>query len=165
MMLTRILTTLLLLLVLGYGIWPYVTLFQLDDAVADPDPKALAPFVDLPAVQQHYKDRLGGAVEAFVPPGRSDADQAIGWLAENLKRLGDTALDQAITLKWVQIMLRDGVVRATDNRQARFMAGIDFAFFESWDRFVVRLGALGDATHLVLRLQGWRWRMTDIVRS
>lgn len=163
-MLTRILTTLLLLLVIAFGLWPYFTLFQLDDAIADPDPKTLATFVDLKAVQQHYKDRLGGAVKTFIPSGDGDAERAIGWLAENLKRLGDTALDQAITLKWVQTMLRDGAMRATEDRQARFMAGIEFAFFESWDRFVVRMGALGEDTHLVLRLRDGGWRITDVVR-
>lgn len=160
----RILGSLLLIAVVAYGIWPYYTLFRLDTALADSDARAIAPFVDLPAVQRRYKQRLGETVGGFVPRGNSEGEQVIGWLAENLARLGDAALEQAITIQWVRNTIRTAAERATDKRPAYLIAGIDFAFFESWDRFMVRLGPVGEGTHLLFSLQGTEWRITDIVR-
>jgi hypothetical protein len=160
----RILGYLLLLGVIGFGLWPYYTIFRLDTALSLSDPQAIAPYVDLPAIQQHYKQRLGGTVNSFVPQGDGDSERAIAWLAQNLTRLGDGALDQAITVEWVRNTLREAAARGTESRPAYFMAAIDFAFFESWNRFVIRLGPLGGETHVVLGLKGPYWRVTDIVR-
>lgn len=160
----RTLGSLLLLAVIGYGLWPYYTIFRLDAALAVSEPRAIAPYVDLPAIQQHYKQRLERDVNGFVPQGSGDSERVIAWLAENLTRLGDGALSQAITIEWVRNALRDAAARGTDSRPAYFTGAIDFAFFESWNRFVIRLGKLGGETHVVLGLDGSHWRVTDIVR-
>ncbi len=161
---SRLLSYLLLLAVLGYGLWPYYTVFQLDDAVREADPAALAPFVDLAAIQDRYAARIATAVPAFEPRTGPGADQVVVWLATNLPRLGDAALGQAITLEWVQSSLREAAQRTTESRPALFMDAIDFAFFESWNRFVIRVGPFGGATHVVLGLQGRDWRIIDLVR-
>jgi len=45
------------------------------------------------------------------------------------------------------------------------MAAITFAFFESYDRFLIRLGDLGkNATHVRMTLQDKTWQITDIIR-
>jgi len=162
---TRFVTYLLLFALLGYGLWPYYTVFRLDNALAQSDPAAIAPYVDLPAIRVGYKARLDGTVDTFVPSDNSDGARVVQWLADNLQRLGDTALDQAITLEWVRNMLRDAVARTGDGQARRFIGGIDFAFFESWDRFVIRLGELGEGpVFVVMTLQGADWRVTDVVR-
>ena len=160
----RILGYLLLLAALGYGLWPYYTLFRLDDAVREPDAKALAPYVDLAAIKAHYRQRIERALPTFEPRSGSGADQVVVWLETNLSRLGEAALDQAITLDWVRNALREAAERTTDSRPALFLDAIDFAFFESWNRFVVRVGPIGSATHVVLGLDGKDWRIVDLVR-
>ncbi|MCG6939664.1 MAG: DUF2939 domain-containing protein [Thiohalocapsa sp.] len=160
----RILGYLLLLAALGYGLWPYYTVFRLDDAVRAADPKALAPYVDLAAIKANYQRRLARAVPAFEPRSGAGADQVVSWLKTNLGRLGDAALDQAITLDWVRNALREAAERTTGSRPALFIDAIDFAFFESWNRFVIRVGPIGNATHVVLGLDGKDWRIIDLVR-
>ncbi|MBK1630264.1 hypothetical protein CKO31_05785 [Thiohalocapsa halophila] len=159
----RLLGYLLVLAVLAYGLWPYYTVFRLDDAVREAEPEALAPFVDLAAIQANYAARLNTPVPAFEPPGGPGADQVVLWLKTNLARLGDAALDQAITLEWVQNSIREAARRTTESRPALFMDAIDFAFFESWNRFVIRVGPLGSETHVVLGLVGTDWRIVDLV--
>jgi hypothetical protein len=45
------------------------------------------------------------------------------------------------------------------------LAGVTFAFFESYDTFLVRIGELGQgATHVRMKLEGQVWRVTDIIR-
>ncbi|WP_295880950.1 DUF2939 domain-containing protein [uncultured Thiohalocapsa sp.] len=160
----RLLGYLLILAVLGYGLWPYYTVFRVDDAVRDADPETLAPFVDLAAIQARYAKRIRTAVPAFEPRPDPGADQVVVWLKSNLPRLGDAALDQAITLEWVQSSLREAAQRTTESRPALFMDAIDFAFFEAWNRFVIRVGPLGSETHVVLGLDGKDWRIVDLVR-
>jgi hypothetical protein len=158
----------LILAVLLYALWPYVAVFRLSGALAKPEgptaTQALAPLVDLAAVQAHYKGRFGNTVDAWLPSG-NDSDQVIGLLAKGLQDLGDNALDKTITLDWVRTSLREAMQRAAPESPNSFLAGVDFAFFESWNRFVIRLGELGaNPTHLVLTLEGFRWRVTDIAR-
>jgi hypothetical protein len=161
---TRLLGSLLLLAVLAYGIYPYYTVYRIDVALSKPEANALLPYLDLPAIRAGYKQRLGGAVDSVVPKGDSEADRALGWLADNLQRLGDTALDQVITLDWVRKQMQDAAARGAVQRP-NFISGIDFAFFESWDRFVIRLGRLGeDETYVVLTLEGTEWKVTDVIR-
>jgi hypothetical protein len=161
---TRVLGYLLLLAILGYGMWPYYTLFRLDDAVREADPEALAPFVSLPAVQASYASRLAPGPPAFEPRDTPGADQVIIWLTANLPRLGDPALEQAINLEWVRDALREAAERTTESRPALLIDAVDFAFFESWNRFVVRIGPLGAESHLTLGLQWPEWRVVDLVR-
>jgi hypothetical protein len=160
----RLLGYLLLLAVLAYGLWPYYSVFRIDDVVREADPKALTPFVDLAAIKRQYAARIALKVPAFEPCTDPGADPVILWLRANLPRLGEAALDQAITLEWVRNNLRAAAERTTESRPALFMDAIDFAFFESWNRFVVRIGPLGSETHLVLGLAGGNWRIVDLVR-
>jgi hypothetical protein len=161
----RLAGLLILLALVGYGLWPYYTLFQLNRALNAGDAEALAPLVDLAEVRTHYKARISEQVGSFAPKGDSEADKVLRWLTDNLKQLGDAALDQAITLEWVRGMLLDAIERATGPQGRTLITAVDFAFFESWDRFVVRLGSLGDApTFVILTLADGEWRVTDITR-
>jgi len=159
----RILGLMILLAAVVYGIWPYYSVLRLSMALEKTDPVALAPLVDLPAIQSHYKARIGSHVSGFVPNGDSESDKVIGWLANNLKQLGDAALDQAITLDWVRANLDGAARRASGQGGSTLLTATDFAFFESWDRFVIRVGKLGDApTFVILKLEDGEWRVTDI---
>jgi len=74
-------------------------------------------------------------------------------------------LEQAITLPWARDTLKEATAQATDKRPPYFMAAITFAFFEFYDRFLIRLGELGkNATHVRMTLQDKTWQVTDIIR-
>ncbi len=153
---------LILLALIGYGLWPYYTVYRLDDAINQPDASQLAPLVDLPAIRANYKQRVASGADAIFPSG--DPNSVMNWIRQNLERLGDSALDQAITLPWVYETLRDAVTQATGQSPPYLLAGIEFAFFESYDRFLIRIGKLGQgATHLRLSLVGGHWVITDII--
>ncbi|GAB0149885.1 MULTISPECIES: DUF2939 domain-containing protein [Marichromatium] len=159
----RFLGYLILLALLGYGLWPYYAVYQLDDAINQEDTTELAALVDLPAIRANYKARIAAGVEGMLPAG--EAGGVMHWLRQNVGELGDAALEQAITLPWARQTLREAVGRATSQTPPYLLAGIDYAFFESYDRFLVRIGQLGKApTHVRLELEGREWRITDIIR-
>lgn len=160
----KVFRNLLIVAVLAFALWPYVTVFRLNSALAQSDAQALAPLVDLPAVQAHYKDRFGNTVDTWLPSG-GESDEVLGWLSKNIQQLGDRALDQAITLDWVRQSLREAIQRAAPQTPERLLSAVDFAFFESWNRFVIRIGELGaNPTHIQLSLEGYRWKIIDIAR-
>ncbi len=154
---------LLLFALIAFGVWPYYTVFKLDSVLSQEDTTELAALVDLPAIRANYKARIGAGADQLLPSG--DANSAMAWIRQNLERLGDSALDQAITLPWVQETLRKAVTDATNQTPPYLLAGIDFAFFESYNRFLIRIGELGQgATNVRLTLDGVDWKITDIIR-
>ncbi len=159
----RFIVSLLLASLLIFLFWPYYHLYRLDDALGRPDPAALAPLVDLDAIRANTKERLTWALgmRDAAAPGM----EPLRWLQQGLQRAGEAALEDTIDLAWVQTQLRDAVSATTERRPAYLLAAVDFAMFESWNRFLVRLGRLGHGeTHLRLQLEGLTWKVTDIVR-
>ncbi len=158
----RYLGYLILFALIAFGIWPYYYVFKLDDALGQEDTAPLAALTDLPAIRANYKSRLESGADMLLPAG--DPNSVMGWIRQNLDRLGDSALDQAITVPWVRDTLREAASRATGQSPPYLLAAIDFAFFESYNRFLIRIGDLGrGATHVRLSLEGTEWKITDVI--
>ena len=159
----RFIGYLLLFALIAFGIWPYYSLFRLDDALGKPEVAAIQEMVDLPAIQANYKKRLERGLD--LAPKSLQPGDLMGWLQQNVQKLGDSALTQVITLEWVRDTLRDAAAEATNRKPPYLLAGVSFAFFESYDTFLVRIGELGHgATHMRMRLEGQTWRVSDIIR-
>ncbi|QIK37912.1 DUF2939 domain-containing protein [Caldichromatium japonicum] len=161
----RLLGYVLLLLLIIYGLWPYYSLYRLDGALLRPDDTELAILVDLPAIRANYKARIAAGINTLLPPTTPQAQGVAGWIRQSAEQLGERALEQTITLDWVRQTLGEAVIRVTGQTSSpSLFDAVDFAFFESPDRFLVRLGRLGEnATHLRLTRIGAGWRLTDII--
>ena len=160
----RFIVSLLLASLLIFLFWPYYHLYRLDNALGRPDPTALEPLVDLDAIRDNTKARLAWAF-GMRDSKANPEPEPLRWLQQGLQRAGEAALEDTIDLGWVQTQLRDAVSAATERRPAYLLAAVDFAMFESWNRFVIRLGRLGyGETHVRLHLEGLTWKVTDIIR-
>lgn len=160
----RLLGYLFLLALLVFGAWPYYQLFRLDDVLGKNNMTALAQLVDVEAIRANYKARIEKGLGLQALPQPQNPGSALAWLQQNLERLGSSALEQTITLEWVRDSLKEAAAHATTKRPPYFMAGVTFAFFESYDSFIIRLGELGlNETHVRMRLDGATWRVTDII--
>ena len=154
---------LILFALIGYGLWPYYSVYRLDEAIGSEDSAKIAALVDLPSIRANYKQRVASGVRGVLPS--DDPNSVVNWIRQNIERLGDSALEQAITIDWVRNELRDAVTQTTGQSPPYLLAGIDFAFFESFNSFLIRIGELGSgATHLRLSLIGREWKITDIIR-
>ena len=158
----RVVAFLIAFVVLVYGVWPYYGLYRLDQALSAEDAVAIAPFVDVSAIQAGYKARLGAGVERILPADQRSAAPVLDWLAQGLERLGGQAVDQIFSLEVIRDLLRQAAQRATDERPAYFLAAVERAFFSSWNRFDVRLGPPENGTNIIMSLQGLSWRITAI---
>ncbi len=158
----RFLVSAFLVFIVVFIFWPYYHLYRIDDALGRTEPTALGPLVDLDAIRANTKQRLEWALGL---KNVASGNNPMGWLQNGLQRAGEVALEETINLEWVQTQLRDAAATATDKRPAYFLAAVDFAMFESWNSFLVRLGKLGyNDTQIRLHLEGMTWKITDIVR-
>ena len=159
----RFIGYLVLFAIIVYGIYPYYFVYRIDDAMGKDNTEELKPLVDLAAIRANYKRRVESSMRGTFD--LTGVNPMVDWLRQNLERLGDSALDQAITADWVRDSLRDATRQATNQSPPYLLAGITFAFFESYDTFLVRVGELGmGATHFRMTFNGKEWRITDIIR-
>lgn len=153
--------SLLLAALLAFVAWPYYRIYQIDDALGYDDPELLAPLVDLEAVRAGTLGQLDSSMQAAT--GRPEEGSVLGWVQDSLRDLGSDAVDQMIDLAWVQAALQRAARQAIDEPPYYFMRGIDYAFFDGYDSFLIRLGEIGrNPTHVRLQLRAGNWRITGI---
>jgi len=155
------LCTLILLGAVAVFAWVGYSIYRIDDALGRDDLTALAEYVDLEAVRAQFEEQLEHRMQGSA--GSPRPGSAMEWLQRNLQQLGNSAIDQTVDMKWVQERLKAAAIRASDRPTPYFISGIRFAFFESYDRFLIRLGDLGeDPTHIRLEVRDKLWRITGI---
>lgn len=143
------------ILVLAYGIWPYITLWRINQALTMDEQQSLAGLVDLPAIQDQIQRRLNKDSESAIGP---ISDTFIDWLEQAIRRNGTAALEHHVTLEWV----RQRLLAHTTSEQ-RFLDTITRAFFDSPLQFSLRIGAISDTPVFVrLTFQGIGWKITAV---
>lgn len=139
--------------------WPYLYVWRLDGAVAARDTQALGRLVDLESVRQQVKADFARDVNDAVG---GDGGQIIRWVKQGIQAVSDSAINANIDLDWVLATLETQPGNPPKKR-ASLMGDMSYAFYESHDTFLVRLGELGsNPMHLRLRLQNNEWRVVEI---
>ena len=143
------------LALLGFLAWPYTSLWRLSAAASHPDPGVLAPMVDLDAIRGEIRRKLNKTTSSAI--GKV-SDPFIQWLERGILQLGTGALEQLVTLAWVQERLG-----ANSPPGQGFLGEVGYAFFDSAGGFAVRIGGPGQApVHLRLGLQGFDWKLVAL---
>lgn len=144
----------LIVLLLLYGLSPFVTLWSLNRALIRDDQAALATLVDLDAIRDEIGRRLNkdrdSAIDAL-------SDPFIHWLEAGIRQHGARALDTLVTFDWVRAQMRPQLTVGQDLR-----AMLSRGFFVGPRDFRLHLG-LPDAPPVMARLHlgasGWRLNM------
>jgi hypothetical protein len=153
--------SLLFAALLVFVAWPYYRIYQIDDALGYDDPAALARLVDLEAVRAGTMKQLDASMQAAT--GRPEEGSVLDWVQDSLHELGGDAVDQLIDLAWVHAALQRAARQAIDEPPYYFMRGINYAFFDGYDSFLIRLGDIDrNPTHVRLQLRAGNWRITGI---
>lgn len=143
---------LVLVLTATYAAWPYVYLYRIDNALAANDLGTLDKLVDLDAVRAEVKRSLDQDVDDALG---EEPGAVLGWVKDKLNDLSDRAVEEIVDHAWVRRTL------APD--EGSFVGSVSYAFFESWDTFLIRRGELGeDPIHLRMSLSHGNWRVTAI---
>ena len=154
----KFLILLFLLAVVLWGAYPYVQVYRLDRALQANDSTTLAALIDIAAVKEDQRTRLEQRANSAI--GQGD-DPISSMLRAGAKRLGESAIDTVIDIAWVR-----GQLAGPDARKGQFPAlleRVDYAFFDNWNRFMVRVGELGkNPLHFRLGFADWQWRVVAV---
>jgi len=146
---------LLLLVLCGWLVWPYLTLWRLDRALFRDDQAALASLVDLPAVREALRRSLDKEVGGPQVPF---SDRFIDWLQKGIRRRGTRVLEHEVTLAWV----RDQLLYCSPPG-AGLGPALSWAFFDDPLRFSLHLCEHSEAPVRVrLRFTGSGWRVSAL---
>ncbi len=140
--------------------WPYLYVYRLDNALASGEVEALRPLVELEAVREQVKTAIEKDVNDAVGDG---GGRMMRWLKQGVKAVSDTAVEINVDMQWVFDTLNNKPGDPPTPR-ASLMSDVDYAFYESWDRFIIRLGALdADPTHIRLALRDGSWKVVAVL--
>ena len=145
------------LLLLAFLAWPFTVIYRLDQALQTNDRQVIEQLVDIESIQLQIKRKMNKEVESSIGDVSNDF---VAWLQNGLQRLGDNAIDQLVTTDWVLAQLRS---HNPDPRRGGFFQHLTYAFFDSPDSLLLRIGELGDnPVHARLSLQKLEWRINAI---
>lgn len=152
--------TVLVLSLIAFTIWPYVNLYRLNRALVHDEKAALAHFIDLEAIQAQQKAELQREASRVIGKGQDDLS---AFFREGARMVTDRAVAHLVDMNWVRTMLRRDGLPGDARPFPSLLDSISYAFFEAYDRFVFRLGKLGDdPVHVEMRLEGGEWRVVGI---
>jgi len=155
--------TLLLAVLVAYISWPYYHVYKLDAALGSENPDQLAPLVDMKLVRDHLQSRLEYGIDK-LSGGQQPDDSLLGTLQSKVKEWTGEIVDQSISLEQLRDILRDAAREHSDKSPPYLIAAIDFAFFESLDSFVIRLGDIDrDPDYIRMKMEAGRRVVTDVV--
>ncbi|KRT53949.1 DUF2939 domain-containing protein [endosymbiont of Ridgeia piscesae] len=147
----------LLLALIAYLVWPFTTLYQLDQALQQSDRARLAELVDLQTVRAEINRKMNKEMESSIG---EVSGSFVEWLQSGIQRLGSGAIDQMVDLEWAMHQLRS---HNPDPRQGGLLNQLDYAFFDGPNSLLLRIGELGEnPVHARLTRDGERWRITAI---
>jgi hypothetical protein len=130
---------------------PYYALSRLDQALRLNDMQNLGDWVDLEAVRAAHKQALQQQMQNSLGQAQ---DPVAGLLREGMQMLGGAAVEVSVDLEWVRGSLRPRGVREPGDAYPSLLKHMGFGFFESWPKFLVRIGELGqEPVHFYL---GWQ---------
>ncbi len=137
--------------------WPYVHIYQLSTAITNNDQPALEKLIDFESVNKVYKQNIEWKVNNTVGGSSNLLPESMRGSAEALAgALGNLAAETTeINPKNLIEQLR--IIDGSPWEQ------MTFAFFESPNSFIIRLGQLGhNPIHIRMTMQDWYWRLTAI---
>lgn len=144
----------ILLIISAYLIWPYLQLWRLQCAAIQNNQQLLANLVDLTAVRESIKRRLNKDLpESNISP----SDIFINWIQDGLHRMGNQAIEQLVTLDWVQQQILSnlipGILYCSPNN-------ISYAFFIQLNQFLARIGKIeNNPVYIKFKLTTHGWQV------
>jgi hypothetical protein len=153
---------LLLLLILGFVLYPYVTLYRLGQALDRGDTATLDRLIDWEAVRGKFRDDMLARASMGLP--RDDA-QAAALGAELLNSLGRPLIDAASRSAMSSRLLVATYRNRFGTGETSPYQAVRWAFFRSPREFAVTLQPVdnGPPLSFVLRLDGVSWRVDRVM--
>ncbi|UUM28366.1 DUF2939 domain-containing protein [Acinetobacter colistiniresistens] len=169
----------LLLLMMAYLFAsPYLTIYQIRQALKNEDTTALAHYVDFPSVRQDLKDQFNAALLKKFPEdeqGREGSFAALGTLLAS--SMVDKMVDMMVSPQGVSMLLqgkklKEGLpysvhsqpVQAETQKQSSPQQVKYRSHYQSLNQFVVEIQQAEQRSkmNVIMQRQGLSWKVTQI---
>lgn len=166
------LAAILFLFIVYLAASPYLTVYQIKQALAQNDAEALAQHINFPAVRQDVKLQIHYKIEQKL--GKSDANNPMVQMLGNvfLNNMADKLLEHYITAEGIKQLMQgvDPTANHGSNKQQVHTSNSDAAlsnaqsYYQSLDTFLVEVktNQQGDLMTLRLSRTGLTWQLTGI---
>jgi len=146
-----------LVVALAYGVYPYVTLYRLGQAIRHGDAATLQSMVDWPSVREGIKEDICDLV-IDEPPEAKGGGKLPPFGAGFVRGIAANAIDERVTPQALATVAKQP---ATATGSA---VSVSWAFFDSPSEFVVDLNAPGQASPIRLQmdLRDGSWEVTRV---
>ena len=149
----------LLMVGIGYGAYPYITLYRLGAAIQSGNAKMLEKLVDWPAVREGIKEDICDLV--VDDPIARTATQLPPFGASFMRGIASGAIDRAVTPQAL-LAATSTLPEKPPSRRLGADLYVNWAFFDSLSEFMVSLQTPGQTEpiklEMGLRHGGWRIR-------
>lgn len=150
--------SIVLIVILVFFGWPYNAVYQLDQALVRNDVAKIEQLIDIPKIQENLK----AEVQQDIDQGISGAGNFTNMLKQGVSALSNVAVDNMVDVKWV----RERLLGLHENKEAvslSLLNRISYAFYDSHDEFLVRVGELGNKPmHFLMKKTDNQWRVIAI---
>ncbi|MDM8565852.1 DUF2939 domain-containing protein [Candidatus Halobeggiatoa sp. HSG11] len=153
----RLLSSLIFFAFVAFVAWPYVHIYQISAAIINNDQSALEELVDFESVNKTHKQNIEWKTNNMV--------ESSGGLLPDSMRGGAEAIAGALGNLAAETTAVDAkrIIELLRTMEGSPWEQLTFAFFESPNTFIVRLGKLGrNPIHIRMTMQGWYWRVTAV---
>jgi hypothetical protein len=149
-------------ILIGYAVYPYVTLYRLGSAIQSTDAAALKSLVDWPAVREGIKEDVCDLASDDPGPKSGDALPPFG--ASFMRGIASNAVDQAVTPQALLAAISRSPVPASSPARQGADVHVTWAFFDSPTTFTVSFLAPGQAEPIKLEmdLREGEWRVQRV---
>ena len=159
----------LYLLIIAAIAWPFTAIYRLGNALASNDIQMMDKLIDIEKVRERYKvivDQQASNIKGLksLAPQNTELSTLTQFVGDSLQGINNLAVGQVVTIGWIREQMRPETAN-DDNHYPSLLFNTSFAFYESPNRFLVRMGELGESPlhyYLQLDTELWEWRVTAI---
>jgi hypothetical protein len=146
-----------LVVALAYGVYPYITLYRLGQAIRHGDASTLQSMVDWPSVREGIKEDICDLV-IDEPPEAKHGAKLPPFGAGFVRGIAANAIDERVTPQALATVAKQPTAATGSS------VSISWAFFAGPSEFVVDLNAPGQASPIRLQmdLRDGTWQVTRV---
>ena len=159
---------LLIVLCLGYIVWPYISVWKLYGAIRAENPEAISDRIDFPSLRISLKEQMNAFVmKEMVNDKNMDDNPFAGLAAVFLPKMVESMVEAYVTPAGITQMFESGAFKAgkpsegqktSSEPASERLKKIKFAFFSNPAKFVIKT----EDVDFVLRLRDWTWKLTEV---
>lgn len=157
----------IVLFIIAYMAWPYITIWRLYAALRAEDTDAISEHIDFPCLRSSLKEQLNASLLREMANDKEMAENPFSGLAAAfLPKMVESMMDAYVTPAGIAQMFEAGAFKSgksTAGQESPVPAkerlkAIKYAFFSNPTKFLLKT----DDVDFVFKLREWTWKLSEV---